>query len=545
MKSSNLLKTLSASLCIVSLAQAQSASTPSQQKNDPTPPPMAPLGACPQGATNLCVPLDGSFQVVTFDGVGGNGPALPGDPCQRNDDDVTLAVNLQFNFDLFGQTFNQVFINNNGNVSFGASFSTFTSTGFPVNGFPMVAPFWADVDTRALTSGVVYYKSELHRLIVIWDHVGYYNTHADKLNTFELIISDGLDPDSGLGNNVCFCYDDMQWTTGDASGGTGGFGGTPATVGVNKGDGVNFFQIGRFGVAGAAYDGPGGATDGVDYLDNSTFCFSVGQQGNNVAPVYLNPPTTCLQVPEGAPYVFNIQAIGPEIAQTVNITVNSGGLANFSSNAVAGNPAVITCTFRPDSTQLGQHNIIFTATDNFNPPASTLLTVCLEVVPAISTFCLPHTPGTINCPCRNPGTGTTGCNNSDETGGAQLFAAGSPSIGNDSLVFSTTGEKATALSIVLQGTTQNGGVVFGQGVLCIGGNLVRLYVKTAVGGSITAPAGGDPSVSTRSAALGDVLSLGTTRYHQVYYRDPFVNLSLCPETATFNATQALSVVWGH
>ena len=35
----------------------------------------------------------------------------------------------------------------------------------------------------------------------------------------------------------------MQWTTGDASGGSGGLGGTPAQVGFNAGDSVNYANI--------------------------------------------------------------------------------------------------------------------------------------------------------------------------------------------------------------------------------------------------------------------------------------------------------------
>ena len=42
------------------------------------------------------------------------------------------------------------------------------------------------------------------------------------------------------------------------------FGGTPATVGANQGNGTDFFLVGRFDQAGNAYDGPGGANDGVD-----------------------------------------------------------------------------------------------------------------------------------------------------------------------------------------------------------------------------------------------------------------------------------------
>lgn len=42
-----------------------------------------------------------------------------------------------------------------------------------------------------------------------------------------------------------FLYADglIQWTTGDASGGTNGLGGTPAQGGFNAGDGERFFSI--------------------------------------------------------------------------------------------------------------------------------------------------------------------------------------------------------------------------------------------------------------------------------------------------------------
>ena len=44
---------------------------------------------------------------------------------------------------------------------------------------------------------------------------------------------------------VIFLYADgeIQWTTGDASGGEGGFGGTPALAGFNAGDRIRFFNV--------------------------------------------------------------------------------------------------------------------------------------------------------------------------------------------------------------------------------------------------------------------------------------------------------------
>jgi hypothetical protein len=115
----------------------------------------------------------------------------------------------------------------------------------------------------------------------------------------------------------------------------------------------------------------------------------------------------------------------------------------------------------------------------------------------------------------------------------------------DSLVFTTSGERSTATSIVLQGTNSPpAGIVYGQGVRCVGGSLKRLFVKTAVAGTITAPdfGAGDPTVSARSAAKGDVIQPGQSRYYLVYYRDPNV-LGGCPASSTFNATQTGQVSW--
>jgi hypothetical protein len=50
--------------------------------------------------------------------------------------------------------------------------------------------------------------------------------------------------DTGAGNfDIEFRYEDINWTTGDASGGTNGLGGTPAQAGFDAGDGNNFFIV--------------------------------------------------------------------------------------------------------------------------------------------------------------------------------------------------------------------------------------------------------------------------------------------------------------
>ncbi len=165
-------------------------------------------------------------------------------------------------------------------------------------------------------------------------------------------------------------------------------------------------------------------------------------------------------------------------------------------------------------------------------------------VPAMTSTCSPGIGGVSACPCANPpSVAGRGCDNSSSTGGALLSAAGQAQIAHDTLVFTTSGEKPNATSILLQGQNASAaGTVFGQGVRCFSGNLKRLYVKAAVGGSIIAPGSGDPGVLARASALGDTISSGDTRYYGVYYRDPTV-LGGCPAASTFNITQTGRVQW--
>jgi Tol biopolymer transport system component len=160
--------------------------------------------------------------------------------------------------------------------------------------------------------------------------------------------------------------------------------------------------------------------------------------------------------------------------------------------------------------------------------------------------CDPGANGVIACPCANaPADAGRGCDNSAATGGAALSASGSAYLGIDELVFTTRDEVPGALSVLMQGSALTAsGVVFGQGVHCASGNLLSLFTKTAQSGSIRAPDfdAGDPKVSARSAALGDVIHAGETRYYFIAYRDTSV-LGGCPAASTFNATQTGRVIW--
>lgn len=180
-----------------------------------------------------------------------------------NDDGSSSGLNLPFDINFFGRTYNSFFINNNGNITFNNPVGTYTPSPFPIASQPMIAPFWADVDTSGPTGGPpfsdnVYVASpNSNTTVVTWDRVGYYSGHTDKINDFQLVLRNRAD--TGAGNfDVDFRYNILQWTTGDASGGRAGLGGTPAQAGFDAGDRINHFTL------------PGSRTNAVLQLVNTS-----------------------------------------------------------------------------------------------------------------------------------------------------------------------------------------------------------------------------------------------------------------------------------
>jgi len=197
--------------------------------------------------------------------------------CPGMDDESVGPISIPFGFNFYGTTYTSCYINNNGNITFGSDFYEYYPAGFPSGTLPeMIAPFWADFDTYS--GATIKYKVEAHRIIVTWPGVRRYGGFSNiLLNTFQCILTDGTDPSIGIGNNVAFYYGDMQWAT---SGYTGFGGSFPATVGINRGNGTDFIQVGRFNQSGSAYDGSGGNPDGVDYLDYECFTYNVAVTAN-------------------------------------------------------------------------------------------------------------------------------------------------------------------------------------------------------------------------------------------------------------------------
>ncbi len=150
-------------------------------------------------------------------------------------------------------------------------------------------------------------------------------------------------------------------------------------------------------------------------------------------------------------------------------------------------------------------------------------------------YCLGDGTGAA-CPCANSGALGNGCANSINPNGANLTATGSPSVANDTIVLAGSGMLNSAV-LYFQGTTQIAGglgAAFGDGLRCVGGSVIRLVVKTNVGGASIFPGAGDPSVSVKGA-----ISPGDVRNYQCWYR----NAGAFCTPSTFNLTNGLQLTW--
>ncbi|MCC7540433.1 MAG: hypothetical protein IT379_29725, partial [Deltaproteobacteria bacterium] len=196
----------------------------------------------------LAWPASRAGAVPLIDGYGG-AAGYGTDFLPPNDDGSSSAIDLTGSFPggllFFGGPYTTMYVNTNGNITFNGPLPTYTPNPFPVASQPMIAPYWGDVDIRG--SGFparngVWWVLLPGRIVITWNHVGYYSIHDDKEMDFQMILTNSID--CGEGDfDVEFRYNVCGWTTGDASGGSGGFGGTPAQAGFDAGNLMDFVEL--------------------------------------------------------------------------------------------------------------------------------------------------------------------------------------------------------------------------------------------------------------------------------------------------------------
>ncbi len=153
-----------------------------------------------------------------------------------------------------------------------------------------------------------------------------------------------------------------------------------------------------------------------------------------------------------------------------------------------------------------------------------------------AAYCFGDGSGTA-CPCGNAGSSGNGCASSVNPSGAHLASAGAASIGTDTFMLQGTGMPSSS-ALYFQGTSRTAGgagAVFGDGLRCAAGTIIRLGTKVNSGGASAYPTGGDTPISVRGAN-----SAGNVRDYQVWYR----NAAAFCTPSTFNLTNGLEVTWG-
>jgi len=173
-----------------------------------------------------------------------------------NDDHYTTTpVALGFTINFGGTSYTETFVSNNGYITFGQGSgvywpdpidANYVSNGSP--GLPIIAPFFADVDTRDPLSGIVNWGTATvdnrPAFVVNWNNVGEFAAQTFSPNTFSLILVSR--PDLGAGDfDVFFKYGSMTWDHENAV--VGFHNGSPTTP--------LFYQAPGSGVPGALVNG--------------------------------------------------------------------------------------------------------------------------------------------------------------------------------------------------------------------------------------------------------------------------------------------------
>ena len=126
-----------------------------------------------------------------FDGgVAGQGVLLNPPPASNPEnigDDGTRQVNLGFSFPFFGRSYNAVFINSDGSLTFREGDAEITSRGLSrfLSGPPRIAPYFADLDPYI--GGQLTYSASSSRFVVTWNGVpDYAESGAGPRETFQV-----------------------------------------------------------------------------------------------------------------------------------------------------------------------------------------------------------------------------------------------------------------------------------------------------------------------------------------------------------------------
>ena len=211
--------------------------------------------------TDIIIPHIGTnYLEISDDGYTHTGPNArhTGNGYELIGTNTPMKIDIGFIINFFGTEYTNLFVNNNGNMTFDSELSDFIPElldGKKV----IISPFWADIDTRNLPGidgPVLYGQSNIYQYAcfgVTWTNTGYFNTKGDKTNDLQAILIERSDITNG-DFDLEYNFRRIQWETGDLSYGTNGFGGYSARVGFGDDNGFGF-ELPGSGVPGSFLSG--------------------------------------------------------------------------------------------------------------------------------------------------------------------------------------------------------------------------------------------------------------------------------------------------
>lgn len=240
-------------------------------------------------------------------------PGFDATTLPRGDDNSSRAIPIGFSLDLHGNTFDRLFVNNNGSVTFGRAVGGLGDFTLDYFGRPILAPFFADVDTTV--AGRVHYGRDVvegrKAFGVTWDGVGAYGGRPEDTNTFQLVLIDRSDLAVGA-FDVEFNYDAISWDRASSL-----VSATSALAGLSTGrdePGQTFLLLGSAR--------SGAFVDGGPYslaAEPGRFTFDLHP---NAVPVI--DPIGTVTLPEGQTLGFQIPAHDSDVGQTLTYSLLTG-----------------------------------------------------------------------------------------------------------------------------------------------------------------------------------------------------------------------------
>ncbi len=306
----------------------------------------------------------------------------------RGDDTSNLIVNLPFTMNWNGTNYTQIYVNMNGNCTFGSGFTGYNpNTTLAATNRSIMAPLWADVDTRNTAAAQVTYSTTTgsvpqvnghNAFFVNWVGVASYNNQSSPTNSFQLVIVDRSD--TGAGNfDFMFNYDQVAWDIATAA----------STYRARAG----------WGRAGTGFELPGSGTpqgSASTLLDSSPSATSLIQNSMNAGG-------------QLGRYVWQVRSgAAPNVPPQVSVVnrVLEGNAPNSytgytgSGDATATDPDGTIVSFtnnRPSPLPLGTTSVLWTATDDRAAVTTATQTIVVtDTTPPVNpTLTSPtHTTGT-------------------------------------------------------------------------------------------------------------------------------------------------------